>query len=177
MPGPEERVERLLDMLGAESARPAQLLCDRHAADAVAFTVVEADLSGRDLTYGRLRTRSEQAAAALASLGVGDGDRVATLMGKSEELVVTLLGIWRLGAVHVPLFTAFAPSAIAVRLIPSATKVLVCDARRTFPPMPRGRSSSPEIRPPRAREMRCSMRCSRRKLQGGRPRDATCRTR
>ena len=128
MPGPEERVDRLLDMLGAENARPAQLLCDRHPADAVAFTVVEADLSGRDLTYGRLRARSEQAAAALASLGVGDGDRVATLMGKSEELVVTLLGIWRLGAVHVPLFTAFAPSAIAVRLIPSATKVLVCDA-------------------------------------------------
>ncbi len=128
MPGPEEHVERLLEMLGAENARPAQLLCDRHPADAVAFTVVEADLSGRDITYGRLRARSEQAAAALASLGVGDGDRVATLMGKSEELVVTLLGIWRLGAVHVPLFTAFAPSAIAVRLIPSATKVVVCDA-------------------------------------------------
>ncbi len=128
MPDPEERVERLLDELGGANARPAQLLCDRHAADAVAFTVVEADLSGRDITYGRLRARSEQAAAALASLGVGDGDRVATLMGKSEELVVTLLGIWRLGAVHVPLFTAFAPSAIAARLIPSATKVVVCDA-------------------------------------------------
>ena len=185
MPGPEERVDRLLDMLGAENARPAQLLCDRHPADAVAFTVVEADLSGRDLTYGRLRARSEQAAAALASLGVGDGDRVATLMGKSEELVVTLLGIWRLGAVHVPLFTAFAPSAIAVRLIPSATKVLVCDAGQRakldpsedIPADAPWQVVSPEIRPPRAREMRCSMRCSRRKLQGGRPRDATCRTR
>ena len=122
-----KRVGRLLDEVGAADARPAQLLCDRHPASAVAFTVVEDDLSGRDITYGRLRIRSEQAAAALASLGVGEGDRVATLMGKGEDLVVTLLGIWRLGAVHVPLFTAFAPYAIAVRLIPSATKVVVCD--------------------------------------------------
>lgn len=37
------------------------------------------------------------------------------MMGKSAELVIALLGIWRLGAVQVPLFTAFAPGAIAVR--------------------------------------------------------------
>ena len=68
------------------------------------------------------------AAAALAELGVGPGDRVATLMGKGEDLVVTLLGIWRLGAIHIPLFTAFAPSAIAQRLLPSQPHVVVCDA-------------------------------------------------
>ncbi|MEU6221169.1 AMP-binding protein [Streptomyces sp. NPDC047022] len=93
----------------------------------MAFTVVGADLAGRDLTYGWLRTRSEQAAAALAALGVGPGDRVATLMGKGADLVVTLLGIWRLGAVHLPLFTAFGPSAIAARLSAGAAKVVVCD--------------------------------------------------
>ena len=49
-------------------------------------------------------------------------------MGKSADLVATLLAIWRLGAVHVPLFTAFAPPAIAVRLHGSAAKVVVCDA-------------------------------------------------
>ena len=27
-------------------------------------------------------------------------------MGKSREFLVALIGIWRLGAVHVPLFTA-----------------------------------------------------------------------
>lgn len=128
MPTPGQRVEQLLAEVGAADLRPAQLMCDRHPANAVAFTVVESDLSGRDITYGQLKVRSEQAAAALASLGVGEGDRVATLMGKGEDLVVTLLGIWRLGAVHVPLFTAFAPAAIAVRLLPSGAKVVVCDA-------------------------------------------------
>ena len=130
MPIPQERVEQVLAEVAAEDCRPAHLLCDRHREDAVAFTLVGDDLGGRDLTYGQLRVRSEQAAAALAGLGVGVGDRVATLMDKSEDLVVTLLGIWRLGAVHVPLFTAFGPPAIAARLVPSATKVVVCDARQ-----------------------------------------------
>jgi acetyl-CoA synthetase len=128
MPTVSQRLDQLLAQVAAPDARPAELLCDRHPADAVAFTVVEPDLTGHDVTFGWLRARSEQAAAALADLGVAPGDRVATLMGKSADLVVTLLGIWRLGAVHVPLFTAFAPPAIAVRLDASAAKVVVCDA-------------------------------------------------
>lgn len=128
MSTPQDRVEQLLAQVGAEGARPADLVCDRHPGEAVAFTVIEDDLSSRDLTYGQLKARSEQAAAALARLGVEPGDRVATLMGKSEELIVTMLGIWRLGAVHVPLFTAFAPPAIVARLLPSKTKVVICDA-------------------------------------------------
>ena len=128
MPPVSQRLDQLLAQVTAADARPADLMCDRHPADAVAFTVVEPDLAGRDITYGWLQARSEQAAAALADLGVGPGDRVATLMGKSADLVVTLLGIWRLGAVHVPLFTAFAPPAIATRLNAGVTKVVVCDA-------------------------------------------------
>ena len=49
-------------------------------------------------------------------------------MGKSADLVVALLGIWRRGAVHVPLFTAFAPPAIGFRLQASGAKVVVADA-------------------------------------------------
>ncbi|HEY6315867.1 MAG TPA: AMP-binding protein [Streptosporangiaceae bacterium] len=101
------------------------LLCDRHRDEAVAFTVVEPDLSDRDLTFGELGELSARFAAGLAGLGVGRGDAVATLMGKSAELVVALLGIWRRGAVHVPLFTAFAPAAIAFRLARSGAAVVV----------------------------------------------------
>ncbi|MFI6436384.1 AMP-binding protein [Streptomyces sp. NPDC050759] len=125
---PEDRVRELLGLFGAPDACAAELLCDRHPADAVAFTVVEADLSATDLTYGDLRRDSARFAAALADLGVGPGDAVATLMGKSADLVVALLGIWRRGAVHVPLFTAFAPSAVALRLGASGAKAVVVDA-------------------------------------------------
>lgn len=110
------RVAELVAGYGSPDACPGALLCDRHRGEAVAFTVVEPDLSCRDLTFAELGELSAGFAAGLAGLGVGPGDAVATLMGKSAELVIALLGIWRLGAVHVPLFTAFAPPAIAFRL-------------------------------------------------------------
>jgi acetyl-CoA synthetase len=122
-----DRVRELVSLYGDKGASAAYFLCDRHPPAALAYRVVGADLETTDLTYGGLRTASERLAAALANLGVAPGDRVATLMGKSTEYLVTLMAIWRLGAVHVPLFTAFAPSAIALRLMGSATKVIVCD--------------------------------------------------
>lgn len=125
---PTSRVHELLNQYDTPNACAATLLCDRHPADDVAFTVVESDLSSTDLTYGQLREQSTKFAAALSKLGVGSGDHVATMMGKSAELVVALLGIWRQGAIHVPLFTAFASPAIAHRLHASATKVVICDA-------------------------------------------------
>ncbi|MBF6415687.1 AMP-binding protein [Nocardia cyriacigeorgica] len=124
---PNARVRELLDCYDRADASAAWLLCDRHPADAVAFTIIDSDLSSTDLTYGRLRAKSERFAAALARLGVEPGDRVATLMAKSEDLVVALLGIWRRGAVHVPLFTAFAPPAIAFRLTASGASIVIAD--------------------------------------------------
>ncbi|MFI6698239.1 AMP-binding protein [Streptomyces sp. NPDC050509] len=125
---PLDRVRELVTLYSDPGARVAHLLCDGHPADAVAYTVVEPDLSSTVLTYGRLRTESERFAAALADLGIGPGDRVATLMGKSADYLVALLATWRLGAVTVPLFTAFAPPAIALRLLASDTRIVICDA-------------------------------------------------
>lgn len=127
---PAARVGELVDAYGGPAVSVATLLCDSHPADAVAYQVVEPDLSSRVLTYGELRRASERCAAGLAELGVRPGDRVATLLGKSAEQLVTLLGIWRLGAVQVPLFTAFAPAAISMRLEASEAKVVVCDAEQ-----------------------------------------------
>lgn len=123
----DRRVQELLERYDTVDACAARLLCDDHPADAVAFTVVDADLTATDLTYGELRERSARFAAALADLGVEPGTHVATLMGKSADLVVALLGIWRRGAVHVPLFTAFAPPAISFRLQASGATVVVAD--------------------------------------------------
>lgn len=125
---PLARVHELVARYSAPDTSVAAVLCDAHPSEAVAYTVVERDLSSRQLTYGELRTLSETFAEALASQGIGPGDRVATLMGKSVDYLVTLLGIWRLGAVHVPLFTAFAPPAIALRVNGSGAKAIVCDA-------------------------------------------------
>jgi acetyl-CoA synthetase len=125
---PQRRVRELLDRYAAPDACVAELLCDGHRHDAVAATIIESDLTATDLTYGQLREQSARFAAALAGMGVEPGDRVATLMGKSADLVVALLGIWRRGAVHVPLFTAFASPAITFRLTASQAKVVIADA-------------------------------------------------
>jgi acetyl-CoA synthetase len=124
----DARVTALIAQYGRPDTCTAYELCDRHDPGARAYRIVASDLSARELTYGELRRDSERFAAVLQSLGVGPGDRVATLMGKSRQLLVTLMGIWRLGAVHVPLFTAFAPPAIALRLEGSGAKVVVCDS-------------------------------------------------
>jgi acetyl-CoA synthetase len=125
---PAVRVMELLRTYGGSEVAVADLLCDRRPRHAAAYRVVDRDLSIRTLTYGELRDASERFAAGLAELGVKPGDRVGTLLGKSAEQLVTLLGIWRLGAVQVPLFTAFAAPAIEMRLAASGAKVLVCDA-------------------------------------------------
>ncbi|MFC0598324.1 AMP-binding protein [Streptomyces palmae] len=110
------------------SADAAWLLCDRHPAERIAFTFVGPDLTGTDLTFGELSERSRRLASLLRARGVGAGDRVAVLMGKRPGLIVTLLALWRLGAVHVPLFTAFAHGAIAVRVEGSGARLLVTEA-------------------------------------------------
>ncbi|RBM21114.1 AMP-dependent synthetase [Prauserella sp. PE36] len=124
----DERAEQLLAPYDRPDASAAELLCDRHPAEHVALTVVAGDLTAEDLTFGELRRRSETFAAALAAQGIGQGDAVAVLMGKSADLATVLLGIWRLGAVHIPLFTAFATPAIALRLQAGDAKAVVVDA-------------------------------------------------
>ncbi|WP_036434951.1 AMP-binding protein [Mycobacterium sp. URHB0044] len=127
----ELRISELVDIFSAPDADPAWLLCDRHPAESIAFTLVEPDGSWSDLTYGELRKRSERFAGVLTGLGVGRGDRVATLMGKSADLVTVLLGIWRVGAVYVPLFTAFAADAVRSRMQGAGVKLVVADAAQT----------------------------------------------
>jgi acetyl-CoA synthetase len=122
-----QRVRELLSLYSAPHASTAYLLCDRHDPAATAYTIVSPNLAAIELSYGVLREESERLAAAFASLGLSSGDRIATLMGKSRAYLVTLMAIWRLGAVHVPLFTAFAPAAITYRLNASGCRLVLCD--------------------------------------------------
>ena len=127
MPGIDDTITGWLAEYGAADADAAHLLCDRHDPQAVAFRFVDPDLTATTLTYGELADRSRRLATALAERGVKREDRVPVLMGKRPELVVTLLAIWRLGAVHVPLFTAFATGAIRMRVEGSAARLVVTE--------------------------------------------------
>ncbi|MBD0020555.1 AMP-binding protein [Gordonia pseudamarae] len=116
---------------GAADADAAHLLVDRHDPTAAAFISVALDEAGAlvttPITYGELADDSRRLATALAGLGVGTGTRVGVLMGKRAELVVTLLALARLGAVYIPLFTAFATPAIEMRLRGGGASIVVTE--------------------------------------------------
>ena len=59
-----------------------------------------------------LEKHSNRIANDLRSQGVKKGNRVAGLLGKDIELIITVLATWKIGAIYVPMFTAFGPRAI-----------------------------------------------------------------
>jgi acetyl-CoA synthetase len=123
----DSTIAEWLARYGAERVNVAHLLCDAHPADAEAL-VFDGPEGVQRLTYGELGERSKRLAGALREAGVGEDDRLATMMPKSVELVIALLAIWRVGGVHVPLFTAFGPDAASYRIAHSGTKLVITDA-------------------------------------------------
>jgi acetyl-CoA synthetase len=67
-------------------------------------------------TYGELADRSHRFAQALASAGVGPGDRVAILLPQSVETAVVHCAVYKLGAVALPLASLFGAEALEHRL-------------------------------------------------------------
>ncbi|MDF0731530.1 AMP-binding protein [Pseudomonas entomophila] len=103
--------------------------CDRHADGSGRLALVweDRDGNGRRYSFDQLQGMAARFANVLKAQGVVAGDRVAGLMPRTPELLVTILAAWRLGAVYQPLFTAFGPKAIEHRLEQSHAKVVVTD--------------------------------------------------
>lgn len=107
--------ERIAGAYREPRAAAAEILCDRHDPETVAYSIADSD-AVISVTYDQLRSDSIRLAHAMRAAGVGPGSRVATLLRKGPELVTIMVATWRLGAVYVPLFTAFATPAIEFRL-------------------------------------------------------------
>jgi acetyl-CoA synthetase len=100
-------------------------------APAVIWEGEEKTASGaeRRLTYAELHGEVEKCAAGLRARGLGKGDAVGMHLPMMPETVVALLALARIGAVAVPLFSGYGPTAIAARLQDVQAKALfTCDA-------------------------------------------------
>ncbi len=127
----EFRPEDVAALLSGEPAKGLNVCtecCDRHAeGDRIALYWEGADGRSSVHTFAELKDRAARFANVLTAQGIGPGDQVAVMLPRIPELLVAALGVWRAGAVYVPLFTAFGPKAIEYRLERSAARLIVTD--------------------------------------------------
>jgi acetyl-CoA synthetase len=102
---------------------------DRHVdggrGDVVALIGESEDGEVRRLTYAELRREVDRIAAGLRVLGIRKGDPVAVFMPMVVEAVIAAYAIAKLGAIYMPIFSGFAPPAIAARLQDSGAKAVI----------------------------------------------------
>ena len=142
--------QALAGLPGGRGLNIAYEAVDRHVAEGrgakEALRFVRADGGIRSLSYGGLAEASGRFAAVLRSLGVGRGERVFSLLGRSPELYVAVLGTFKNGSVFCPLFSAFGPEPVRQRLHLGSGRVLVTTRalyRRKVAPV---RDSLPDLR-------------------------------
>jgi mycobactin peptide synthetase MbtE len=111
---------------GEEFSTPAATLPDlisarvHSAPDAVAVIY-----EGRTYTYGEINAAANQVAHWLIEQGIGAEDRVAVLLDKSPELVITALGIVKAGAVYLPVDPTYPQDRLNFILSDSDPKLVI----------------------------------------------------
>ena len=102
---------------------------DKHAtgplADKTAVIWEGDDGATRQLTYRALWEQTNQLAGALASLGVGKGDRVGIFMPMLAETAMATFAVSKLGAIYIPIFSGYGAESVATRLRDAGAKVLI----------------------------------------------------
>jgi acetyl-CoA synthetase len=99
--------------------------CDRH--EGLALDWESQDGRRAQYSFAQMKVFSARFAGFLVARGVKPGDVVAGMLPRTPELLITILGTWRAGAVYQPLFTALGPKAIEHRLQLAAAKLVVTD--------------------------------------------------
>ncbi len=102
-----DRVERLFSALETRPEKPA-----------IVF-------EGKTWTFADLDRLSAAYARGLAASGIGPGDRVAVFAETSPEVIVALLGHYRLGAIHVPINTRYRGGEVAHILEDSGARAVL----------------------------------------------------
>jgi acetyl-CoA synthetase len=107
-------------------------VCDHWAAhepERLAILHVHSDGRSERVTYGWLKEASDRFANVLRAHGVAPGERVAILLPQSPEVAAVHVGIYKLGAVALPLALLFGVEALAYRLQDSRASALVTNAQ------------------------------------------------
>jgi len=83
------------------------------------------DGASRRFTRAELRRAVDRAARAIASLGIGPGDRVGIFLPMIPEAVIAVLAVGKLGAVFTPVFSGYGAASVADRLVDCEARLLI----------------------------------------------------
>jgi acetyl-CoA synthetase len=98
---------------------------DRHADKGTAVRLKFADGRAEEYTFQALSEWTSRFANYLQNHGVEAGDRVCVMLEPSLEFYMSVFGAIKRGAIAVPLFTEFGPTALAQRINDCEPKILV----------------------------------------------------
>ena len=152
-PGPPfswEAIARELSGLPGGALNIAHAAVDRHAAgpraDHVALTWTGRAGGKRSLTYAELKRQTNRFANVLTALGIVRGDRLFVLCGRSPELYIGVLGALKAGAIVCPLFSAFGPDPVRMRLELGRGNVVLTTASLYRRKLQKSAASLPDLR-------------------------------
>ena len=97
------------------------------------------------ITYSELISTVDALAAALAGLGVADGDRVAIFAYHGPEWVMADLAVARLGAIVVPLYHTLTPVSVGHILGVSGSRLAFVEGARLFAKVDGIRGDLPDL--------------------------------
>jgi amino acid adenylation domain-containing protein len=154
--GPDvaERAEALLDWIAGELSPPAHADWDGNRtarpAPPATLTGLFAEQAGRtpdavaisgedgQLSYAELGRRSAAVAAALHDRGIGRGDVVGLVAGRSAAAIAAIWGILRSGAAYLPIDAGYPPARITRLLTDAAARVCLLECGGADDSLPPG---------------------------------------
>ncbi|WP_028314390.1 AMP-binding protein [Desulfatibacillum aliphaticivorans] len=81
---------------------------------------------GRNISYKELKDQADRFAAALDSMGIKKGDRVALYLLNCPQFIICYMGALMIGAVVTPVSPVYSSSEVRHQLTDSGAKVIVC---------------------------------------------------
>jgi acyl-coenzyme A synthetase/AMP-(fatty) acid ligase len=107
----------------------ARDVLDAMAPESLALVELTREGSRREWRFAEVQEQSMRLAGTLASLGVGRGDVVMTLIGNRPEWVLAMLACFRLGAVALPCTEQLRAKDLRLRIEVSGPRLVIADQR------------------------------------------------
>jgi crotonobetaine/carnitine-CoA ligase len=86
------------------------------------------DMAGARYSYGEIDRLSTRLARSLATLGIGKGDTVVTIFDNNIDVLTCWFAINKLGAIWVPVNTAYQGEFLRHQIADSSTRLVICEA-------------------------------------------------